>query len=208
MEMLKEWGEVGEWPVELWRNDEATHSAQQKSRRRTLMHETSFQEAKVGAMDANAFAERYGAIYRDLYRYALCVMGNVADAEDAVGESVLAAYKARDNLKSEQSFRSWVFQITANECRRRLRARTEVVAIVPDEPDRSDGDLDRADAICVREALAALPEEDRTVVALAVVGGYSSTEIGIMLTMSPSAVRSRKKRSLAKLSVMLKDVTA
>ncbi len=208
MEMLREWGEVGEWPVELWRNDEATHSVQQKSRRRTLMHETSFQEAKVGAMDANAFAERYGAIYRDLYRYALCVMGNVADAEDAVGESVLAAYKARDNLKSEQSFRSWVFQITANECRRRLRARTEVVAIVPDEPDRSDGDLDRADAICVREALAALPEEDRTVVALAVVGGYSSTEIGIMLTMSPSAVRSRKKRSLAKLSVMLKDVTA
>ena len=183
MEMLREWGEVGEWPVELWRNDEATHSAQQKSRRRTLMHETSFQEAKVGAMDANAFAERYGAIYRDLYRYALCVMGNVADAEDAVGES-------------------------ANECRRRLWARTEVVAIVPDEPDRSDGDLDRADAICVREALAALPEEDRTVVALAVVGGYSSTEIGIMLTMSPSAVRSRKKRSLAKLSVMLKDVTA
>lgn len=208
MEMLREWGEVGEWPVELWRNDEATHSVQQKSRRRTLMHETSFQEAKVGAMDANAFAERYGAIYRDLYRYALCVMGNVADAEDAVGESVLAAYKARDNLKSEQSFRSWVFQITANECRRRLRARTEVVAIVPDEPDRSDGDLDRADAICVREALAALPEEDRTVVALAVVGGYSSAEIGIMLTMSPSAVRSRKKRSLAKLSVMLKDVTA
>ena len=208
MEMRGEWGELGEWPVELWRNDEAARMVQQKRRRRTLMHETSFQEAKVGAMDANAFAERYGAIYRDLYRYALCVMGNVADAEDAVGEAVLAAYKARDNLKNEQSFRSWMFQITANECRRRLKARAEVTAVVPDEPDRSDGDLDRVDALRVREAMAALAEDDRTVVALAVVGGYSSVEIGIMLTMSPSAVRSRKKRSLAKLSGMLKDVTA
>ena len=45
-------------------------------------------------------------------------------------------------------------------------------------------------------------------VSLAVVGGYSSAEIGVMLTMSASAVRSRKKRSLAKLAALLKDVNA
>lgn len=191
-----------------WRKGEELRSTQQKRARRTLMHETSFQGVKVGAMDANAFAEHYSAIYRDLYRYAFCVMGNAADAEDVVGEAVLAAYKGKDGLRSEQSFRSWMFQIVANECRRRLKARVVLADSVPDEPDRSGGDLDNADVLLVREAMATLGEEERAVVALAVVGGYSSAEIGIMLTMSPSSVRSRKKRSLAKLSALLKDVKA
>ena len=201
-------GETGRMSCELWRKDDERAPMQQKAPRRTLMHETSFQEAKVGAMDANAFAERYSAIYRDLYRYALCMMVSAADAEDAVGEAVVSAFRARDGLRGDQSFRPWMFQILTNECRRRLKRRsalaeTEMVDSVGNGPA-----LDGEDAILVREAMATLSEEDRCVVSLAVVGGYSSAEIGIMLTMSPSSVRSRKKRSLAKLAALLKDVNA
>lgn len=193
---------------DLCRNDGDQASVQQKRLSHTLMHETSFQEAKVGAMDANAFAERYSAIYRDLYRYALCLVGSAAEAEDAVGEAVVSAFRARDGLRNDQAFRSWMFQILTNECRRRLKRRSALAETMPVDPAQAEPGLGAAEALLVREAMAALPEEDRCVVSLAVVGGYSSAEIGVMLTMSASAVRSRKKRSLAKLAALLKDVNA
>ena len=39
------------------------------------------------------FSEMYETVYRDLYRYALCLMKNPQEAEDAVSEAVIAAYE-------------------------------------------------------------------------------------------------------------------
>lgn len=162
-------------------------------------------------MDAQAFAERYSAIYVDLYRFALCMTGNPADAEDAVGDAVLSAFRSVGQLRNDESFRSWIFQIVANACRKRLRQRTPLAddaaaADVADGP--SSRGFDHGDALWVRQALSTLPVDDRIIVALSVVGGYSSAEIGVMLTMNPSSVRSRQKRSLAKLAALMKDVRA
>ena len=43
--------------------------------------------------DAHTFAQMYETVYIDLYRFALCMMKNKHDAEDAVGEAVLKAYE-------------------------------------------------------------------------------------------------------------------
>ena len=42
--------------------------------------------------DANTFAQMYETVYKDLYRFALCIMKNQHEAEDAVSEAVIAAY--------------------------------------------------------------------------------------------------------------------
>ena len=45
------------------------------------------------------------------------------DAEDAVSEAVLSAYENIHKLRKEEAFRSWIFQILANVCRRKLKSR-------------------------------------------------------------------------------------
>ena len=67
--------------------------------------------------DAKAFAKMYETVYRDLYRFALCTMKNSHDAEDAVSEAVMNAYEHIASLRSEESFRSWIFTILVNVCR-------------------------------------------------------------------------------------------
>jgi len=43
--------------------------------------------------DAHTFVQMYETVYIDLYRFALCMMRNKQDAEDAVSEAVLKAYE-------------------------------------------------------------------------------------------------------------------
>ena len=52
------------------------------------------------------FSEMYETVYRDLYRYALCLMKNPQEAEDAVSEAVIAAYENIHKLKKEEAFKS------------------------------------------------------------------------------------------------------
>lgn len=158
-------------------------------------------------MNERQFAERYGLVYRDLYRFALSMMGSAVEAEDVLGEAVLAAWEKRAQLRREEAFKSWLFQIAANACRRRLRQaqRTQPAEDATFERPE-DGALDAAEALAVREAFAQLCEEDRLIVGLAVFGGYRSREIGALLTMNPSTVRSRRKRALERMAAFLGGV--
>ena len=67
------------------------------------------------------FSEMYETVYRDLYRYALCLMKDPHEAEDAVSEAVIAAYENIHKLKKEEAFRSWIFTILTNRCKKRLK---------------------------------------------------------------------------------------
>ena len=53
--------------------------------------------------DAHKFAQMYETVYIDLYRFALCMMKNKHDAEDAVGEAILKAYENIRKLKDEEA---------------------------------------------------------------------------------------------------------
>ncbi len=55
--------------------------------------------------DAAAFAGMYETIYKDLYRYALCMMRNPHDAEDVVSETVIKGYERIHTLRSEDAFK-------------------------------------------------------------------------------------------------------
>lgn len=58
-----------------------------------------------------------------MYRYALGVLRNSADAEDAVGETVLKAYAHLAQLKNPERFRSWAMSILVNVTRTMLAGR-------------------------------------------------------------------------------------
>ncbi|WP_282209595.1 RNA polymerase sigma factor [Parvibacter caecicola] len=156
-------------------------------------------------MDAQAFTEQYRTIYQDLYRFALYTMRNPHDAEDAVSEAVLAGYTGMEGLRKDGAFKSWMFTITANVCRKKLRQQPpEPIDQVPEQPDNGP---DAATALAVRQLFGQLPDEERVIVAMAVFGGYSSKEVGALLNLNPNTVRSKHKRALAKLAGQLKDVS-
>ncbi|MEE0706838.1 MAG: sigma-70 family RNA polymerase sigma factor, partial [Adlercreutzia sp.] len=103
----------------------------------------------------------------------------------------------RGQLRRDEAFKSWLFQIAANTCRRKLKRDGCMVPAESEAMEPPDGpQLDQADAAAVRQAFALLGEEDRLIVGLSVFGGYRSHEIGSLLQMNPSTVRSRRKRAL------------
>ena len=160
--------------------------------------------------DTAAFASLYSNYATQLWRFAVWYMKNPADAEDCVQDAVIKAFRNVSSLRKEDSFRSWLFKILANVCKRKLIESKNEYAddTVQDNPDlckQESPALDEADRLTVREAVATLPPEDRQIVLLSVVAGYKSDEIARLLGMNAATVRSVKSRSLAKLRTMLSE---
>lgn len=159
--------------------------------------------------DAKKFAQMYEAVYVDLYRFALCLMKNQQEAEDAVSEAVISAYENIRKLRKEESFRSWIFTILSNICKKRLQKISQEVPKERSyfnedlEADTAAGDMDQSLAMDVRNAFFILTEEEQTIVVLSVIGGYNSSEIGGILRLNANTVRSKRSRALAKMECVL-----
>ena len=77
------------------------------------------QQAKKG--DSHAFARLYEIYYKDLYHFGLYYTKDSITAEDAVSSAVLKAFEQLHKLRKNDAFKSWLFQITANECKKLLK---------------------------------------------------------------------------------------
>lgn len=146
--------------------------------------------------DVQAFGTLYGRIYKDLYCFALYTIRQPQDAEDIVSETVIAAYECLHKLKKEESFRSWIFTIMANRCKKYFRQKNRTGELTEEIAAQETDHVGNCD---VRTAFMQLSEEDRMIVACSVLGGYASEEIGVMMEMNPATVRSRKARALEKM---------
>ena len=120
-----------------------------------------------------------------------------------MSEAVVAAYENIHKLKKEEAFRSWIFTILTNKCKKRLKkalkeepGREEEL---PEQPVVPDYDL----AMDVRKAFFVLSEEEQILVGLSVFGGYCSQEIGEMMRLNPNTVRSKRSRALKKMECVL-----
>ena len=156
--------------------------------------------------DTKTFAQMYETVYVDLYRFALCMMRNQQEAEDAVSEAVVAAYENIGKLKKPDAFRSWIFTIVSNICKKRLKKEAARRDYFGEETyvQAAYEDPDVGLAVDVRKAFFLLEEEEQTIVGLSVFGGYNSKEIGDALKMNPNTVRSKRSRALQKMECVLR----
>ena len=161
--------------------------------------------AKAG--DAEAFGELYAMVWKDLYRAALYALGSREDAEDAVQETALEAYRSIGSLRDESAFRYWIFTILMRSCRRRFKAlAASRRSVALDELDEtglvaSAGNPDQR--LELRRALLGIRPEERLVVILSFIGGYTSGELAHILKRPGSTVRSQLHRGLGKLRNIL-----
>ena len=148
--------------------------------------------------NSSAFARLYQEYYQDLYRFAFYTLKNRQDAEDIVSDTVADAWAQIGSLKKAESFKAWIFKILSNKCRQRLKEYLEKTEVIPE--DLSVTDRDHEEDADVRAAFARLSDEERMILSLNLFGGYTSKEIGNLLNLNDSTVRSRQKRALEKMA--------
>jgi RNA polymerase sigma-70 factor (ECF subfamily) len=165
--------------------------------------------ADAAAGDADALARIVGAHHDDMARICFVICGDPDLAQDAVQAAWPIAWRKLGSLRDPAALRPWLMSVAANEARQMVRrqARHPVVEIeVADLGSRHGDPADDPALADLTTALRRLSPEDRALLALRHVAGFDATEIGRALGMSPSGVRSRLARLIARLRTELDDV--
>jgi RNA polymerase sigma factor (sigma-70 family) len=160
---------------------------------------TSIEDALAG--DQRAFMELLEPELPGAYRLAVGMLRDQSEAEDAVQEAVLKAWKSFGRFRRTSELRPWLFTIVANECRRRRRSRWWSVIRVSrsvDEGQASVSTLDPATSD-LRRALNRLPHDQRLVLVLRYYLDLSFEEVAQTLGISTKAAMSRTYRALERL---------
>src|SRR5262245_13652498 len=140
------------------------------------------------------------------------LLGTEEDARDVSQETFLKAFRALPGFKGEARFSSWLYQIALNLCRDRMRRKRGKAFISLDSLDEAAGLPARHTGLSpselaergglqalVREALAALPDEQREVIILKEYQELTFLEIAGILEVPLSTVKTRLYRGLVNL---------
>lgn len=166
------------------------------SPRRTVTERPADEKALVLAAQRGeeaAFSELVRRHQRRAYAVARAIVINHEDAEDAVQEAFLHAYRAIARFLPDQAFGAWLHRIVANAAldvtrRRKVRDADELPETVssPFKDPAEKGELRQR----LTMALDTLPARQRAVIVLHDVEGYKHAEIGKMLDIPEGTARS------------------
>jgi RNA polymerase sigma-70 factor (ECF subfamily) len=171
--------------------------------------------SKRGDLGAfNMIVERYQT---QVFNLSARILGNMTTAEDAAQETFISAYKALNSFRGG-SLRAWLLRIASNQCYDILRASRRRPADSLDEsllnpafrePASSDNPeqqtLQGELAEELQRAILALPEDQRTVLVLIDVQGFSYEETAEAANTSIGTVKSRLSRARARVREYLKE---
>jgi len=159
--------------------------------------------------DTHAYEELVRMHQQIAMRTAWLVTRNAAEAEDAVQEAFVKAYRALRRFREGAAFRPWLLAIVTNEARNRRRsvARADrlTLRVAEVRPSGDAAPSPEAAALLEEErtllvkALNALREEDRLVVGYRYLLGLSEAETAEALGVPKGTVKSRLARSLGRL---------
>ena len=174
-------------------------------------------EAQRGSLDA--FNRLVRAYERQVYNVALRVVGDVDTAEDVTQDTFLLAYRSLHQFRGG-IFRAWLLRIATNRCYDELRRRQrrpagslEELAFEPrtqwstlpaaEEPHARAERLELAGLL--EAALRQLPDDQRVVVVLSDIQGYSYEEIAAATGVSLGTIKSRLSRGRGRLRELLRE---
>jgi RNA polymerase sigma-70 factor (ECF subfamily) len=163
---------------------------------------------RAAAGDEAAFTRIVEEFHPDMARLAYFICGGDRElTEDAVQSAWTIAWSRLRTLRNHERIRAWLLSVAANEARQLVRAqrRHHAVFRIDFVEDRvgAAGPYPSALALDMADVLARLEPEERTLVGLRYAAGLDSAEIGEVLRMSASGVRSRLDRLLDRLRAEL-----
>ncbi len=163
--------------------------------------------------EAAAFVSAY---LPQVYRLALSILDDPAEADEATQEAFIAAFNARDGYRGEASEKTWLFSIAINACRRRLRKRKAREGLVqtlqsvfrvtgagPTHPE--DTLIQREARSALWQAVEALGEKHRLPIVLYYDHNLSVAEIAQALDLPSGTVLSRLHTARERLRAALQN---
>ena len=143
--------------------------------------------------EREAFSELVRTHERRAYAVARAIVVNHEDAEDAVQEAFLHAYRALHRFLPDQAFGAWLHRIVANAAlditrRRKVRDADELPETVA-SPFRDPAEANELRQR-LQDALEKLPARQRAVIVMHDVEGFKHAEIGTMLGIPEGTARS------------------
>lgn len=177
---------------------------------------------RIRAGDKSACAECIEQYGPGVYRLALRLMGNEADAEDVMQETFMNAYRHIHTFEGRSGLGTWLYRIAHNAAMMRLRGPAPYTVSI-DESVEPDGPISVPqqlyDWCCLPEEdfetnevrlflarnIAALPETLKAVFVMRDVEGLSTQETADALALSADAVKQRLHRARLWLRTKLSD---
>lgn len=143
--------------------------------------------------------------YDDSVRTAYLLLGNRADAEEAVQDAFLRAWRFRESLTDESKFQPWLYRIVVNSCRTKMRQEIRHRDRRASEDNliflaARDSDVSREQAHDVTDALMDLAPHLRLVVVLRYYLDLSERDIATFIDRAPGTVKSRLNEARLRLS--------
>ncbi len=171
--------------------------------------------------DETAFTRLVAPHRRELHAHCYRLLGSVHDAEDAMQDALLRAWRGVSGFEGRSSFRAWLYRIATNTCLRLIEkrpARVLPVGFEPDEeplaervwlepyPGPESGYQQRESVeLAFVAALQLLPALQRAVLVLREVLGFSAREVADALDTTVPAVNSALQRARKAVDGQLPD---
>ncbi len=137
-----------------------------------------------------------------LYRICVVMLGNEADAQDAVQDTICRYLERRKEFRDREHEKAWLIKVAQNRCRdmRRFQMRHPKVSLEEVTASYEDPEYSQ-----VLVELISLPLPVKEAVYLYYIEGYKTTEVSEILGISVNAVKKRLQRGRKLLRLWLEE---
>ena len=157
---------------------------------------------KAKRREPEAFTELMNLYMKDMYRIAVAILMNDADAADAIQETILTCWERLSSLRDNKFFKTWMTRILINKCHDIRNKRIETVDISEHEELAFQEDESNLE---LKEALEQLDEKYRVPIMMFYGDGYSTKEIAAILNVPVSTIQTRLSRGRKRLEQYFED---
>lgn len=166
---------------------------------------------QVLAGDVEAFSRLVDRHYARCARIAVRILGNREDAEEAIQDAFLRAFKALGDYEDRERFSAWLTRILVNQCRTVLaRTRRRDALFAELDPRRLEftaaAEFDEGTWSELEHVLERLPAEQREAIVLKYADDLTYEEMSRITGAGESALKMRVQRAFARLRAMLTEV--
>lgn len=127
------------------------------------------------------------------------MLGNNGEAEEAAQDVFFKFYRSLSRFDTDRAVEPWLFRITWNACRDRLRGRRPSVELMASDATIAPQAVPALLLAELRQAIERLPDRERAALLLREVDGLETAEVAERLGSTPVTVRTHISRARARL---------